>query len=138
IRKGNPMEISISVSRALRLGLVCFAAAVLCPLISNAQVRISADGPGDTYELLESMGFGLETPDCGHNVRHVREVFDSTLNKYVFAFDIHRDLDNDRCTNFDRQRMEVKTAPGDANQDILQHANGQTAYYRWKFKLPSG
>src|SRR5262249_1360161 len=43
-----------------------------------------------------------------------------------------------RCTNFDRQRMEVKTAPGSANQDILQHTNGQTAFYRWKFKLPAG
>jgi hypothetical protein len=56
----------------------------------------------------------------------------------VFAFDSHRDLDNDRCTNFDRQRMEIKTAPGNANQDVLQHTNGQTAFYRWKFKLPSG
>ena len=44
-------------------------------------------------------------------MRHVREVFDSALGKNVFAFDAHRDLDNDRCTNFDRQRMEVKTAP---------------------------
>src|SRR5262249_36105507 len=43
-----------------------------------------------------------------------------------------------RCTNFDRQRMEVKTAPGSANQDILQHTNGETAFYRWKFKLPAG
>ena len=68
-------------------------------------------------------------------MRHVREVFDSALGKNVFAFDAHRDLDNDRCTNFDRQRMEVKTAPGDANQSTLQHANGETAYYRWKFKL---
>ena len=67
-------------------------------------------------------------------MRHVREVFDSALGKNVFAFDAHRDLDNDRCTNFDRQRMEVKTAPGDANQSTLQHANGETAYYRWKFK----
>jgi polysaccharide lyase-like protein len=126
------------VSRALTLGIVCFVATILCSIDSSAQVTVSADGPGNTYELLESRGFGLETPDCGHAVRHVREIFDSTLGKNVFAFDSHRDLDNDRCTNFDRQRMEVKTAPGSANQDILQHTNGQTAYYRWKFKLPSG
>jgi hypothetical protein len=132
------MENTTTVSRALTLGIVCLAATILCSIDSLAQVTVSADGPGNTYELLESRGFGLETPDCGHAVRHVREVFDSTLGKYVFAFDIHRDLDNDRCTNFDRQRMEVKTAPGDANQEVLQHTNGETAYYRWKFKLPSG
>jgi Polysaccharide lyase len=126
------------LSRALLVSTACLVVTALWPITSDAQVKVSADGPGDTYELLESRGFGLETPDCGHPVRHVREVFDSTLGKNVFAFDIHRDLDDDRCTNFDRQRMEVKTAPGDANQDILQHTNGQTAFYRWKFRLPSG
>jgi len=132
------MKKNISLRRALTLGLMPFVGAILCSINSNAQVTVTADGPGNTYELLESRGFGLETPDCGHPVRHVREIFDSTLGKNVFAFDSHRDLDNDRCVNFDRQRMEVKTAPGGANQDILQHANGETAYYRWKFKLPSG
>jgi polysaccharide lyase-like protein len=132
------MKKSISLRRALLLGITVSTATILCSMDSNAQVTVTADGPGNTYELLESRGFGLETPDCGHPVRHVREIFDSTLGKNVFAFDSHRDLDNDRCTNFDRQRMEVKTAPGDANQDILQHAFGETAYYRWKFKLPSG
>jgi hypothetical protein len=132
------MKKNISLRRALTLGILLSAATVLCPIDSNAQVTVTADGPGNTYELLESKGFGLETPDCGHPVRHVREIFDSAPGKNVFAFDSHRDLDNDRCTNFDRQRMEVKTAPGDANQGVLQHANGETAYYRWKFKLPSG
>src|SRR5262245_137349 len=132
------MERNISLRRALTLGIMCFFCAALCSINSSAQVTVTADGPGNTYELLESKGFGLETPDCGHPVRHVREIFDSALGKNVFAFDSHRDLDNDRCTNFDRQRMEVKTAPGDANQDILQHAFGETAFYRWKFKLPSG
>lgn len=130
-------KISI-VKRALALGFMCLTISILCTVHFHAQVIVSADGPGATYELLESKGFGLETPDCGHAVRHVREIFDSALGKNVFAFDIHRDLDNDRCTNFDRQRMEVKTAPGDANQAVLQHANGDTAYYRWKFRLPSG
>ena len=132
------METSFMVRRALTLGVMCFTATILGPLDSMAQVRVSADGPDNTYELLESKGFGLETPDCGHPVRHIREVFNSTLGKNVFAFDIHRDLDDDRCTNFDRQRLEVKTAPGSTNQDILQHTNGETAFYRWKFRLPSG
>ena len=132
------MKNTITCSRALTLGLMLFAATILCSIDSSAQVTVSADGAGNTYEFIESKGFGLETPDCGHPVRHVREIFDSALGKNVFAFDIHRDLDNDRCINFDRQRMEVKTAPGAANQDILQHTFGQTAYYRWKFKLPAG
>ncbi len=132
------MKKNITVSRTLTLGIMCFVATILCSTDSSAQVTVSADGPGNTYELLESRGFGLETPDCGHAVRHVREIFDSVLGKNVFAFDSHRDLDDDRCTNFDRQRIEVKTAPGGANQSILQHTNGQTAYYRWKFRLPSG
>src|SRR5215475_4156634 len=138
LKRGDPMERNISLRRAMALGMTICAATILCSIDSSAQVTVTADGPGNTYELLESKGFGLETPDCGHSVRHVREIFDSALGKNVFAFDSHRDLDNDRCTNFDRQRMEVKTAPGDANQDVLQHANGETAYYRWKFKLPSG
>jgi hypothetical protein len=132
------MKITISLRRALALGITLSAATILCSINTSAQVTVTADGPGNTYELLESRGFGLETPDCGHAVRHIREIFDSALGKNVFAFDSHRDLDDDRCTNFDRQRIEVKTAPGDANQDVLQHANGDTAYYRWKFKLPSG
>jgi hypothetical protein len=100
-----------------------------------AAVTVSADGPGNTYELLQSKGMGLELPDCGHPVRHIREVFDSTLDKNVFAFDIHADIDDDRCNGSDdRQRLEIKTASG----GTMQHTNGQTAYYRWKFKLPSG
>ena len=118
------MERNISLRRALTLGIMCFVCATLCSIDSSAQVTVTADGPGNTYELLESRGFGLETPDCGHAVRHVREVFDSALGKNVFAFDAHRDLDNDRCTNFDRQRMEVKTAPGDANQSTRQRGDG--------------
>ena len=106
---------------------------------ARAAVTISADGPGETYELLQARGFGLELPDCGHNVRHIREVFDSTLNRYTFAMDIHRDLDDDRCNgSTDRQRNEVKTAPGSANQSLFQCGNGQTCHYRWKFKVDAG
>src|SRR5262245_13833851 len=102
LKRGEPMERNISLRRALALGIMCFVCAVLCSIDSSAeQVTVIADGAGNTYELIESRGFGLETPDCGHPVRHVREIFDSALGKNVFAFDIHRDLDNDRCVNFD-------------------------------------
>jgi len=135
------MEEAGEVRRAFVGGVLSlvFGALVLHPVPSSAQVTVSADGPGSTYELLQARGMGMELPDCGHNVRHIREVFDGELGKHVFAFDIHRDLDDDRCNgSTDRQRLEIKTAPGSANQSTMRHTNGQTAYYRWKFKLPSG
>jgi hypothetical protein len=126
--------------RAPAIALSCaFAAVLLLGTKAEAAVLVSADGPGNTYELLQAQGMGLELPDCGHAVRHIREVFDNTLGKNVFAFDIHRDQDDDRCNgSTDRQRLEIKTAPGNANQSTMQHTNGQTAYYRWKFRLDSG
>src|SRR5688572_7421436 len=109
------MESSAMVRRTAVAGGLAMAMIGLALPARAQRVLVSADGPGSTYELLEGQGFGLETPDCGHAVRHVREVFDATLAKNVFAFDAHvtGTVDNDRCTNFDRQRMEVKTAPGD-------------------------
>ncbi len=50
----------------------------------TAQVTLNADGPGSTYELINSVlapGYNVvETPDCVHtNARHIDEVYDSTL-----------------------------------------------------------
>ncbi|MGN6421016.1 MAG: CBM96 family carbohydrate-binding protein [Pseudobacter sp.] len=105
---------------------------------SIAQVTLSADGPGNTYSLIESKGFGVENPDCQHSSfgPHVTEVFDNTLNKYVFVFHSHHLLDNDRCTNEDRTRMEIKGGSGSPAD--LQHTSGQIAFYRWKFRLDAG
>lgn len=105
---------------------------------SIAQVTLSADGPGNTYSLIESKGFGVENPDCQHSSfgPHVTEVFDNTLNKFVFVFHSHHLLDNDRCTNEDRTRMEIKGGSGSPAD--LQHTSGQTAHYRWKFRLDAG
>jgi hypothetical protein len=123
----------------IALGALCAATTLAFNTSVNAAVLVSADGPGNTYELLSAKGFGTELPDCGHNVRHVREVFDNTLGKNVFAIDVHRDLDDDRCNgSTDRQRVEVKTAPGGGDTSTLQCTNGQTCYYRWKFKLDAG
>lgn len=119
--------------------------AIILPLLVTvmstsaiAQVTLSADGPGSTYSLIESKGFGVENPDCQHSSfgPHVTEVFDNTLNKYVFVFHSHHLLDNDRCTNEDRTRMEIKG--GNGSPADLQHTSGQTAYYRWKFRLDAG
>ncbi len=103
----------------------------------HSQVTLSADNSGDMYALIQSKGFGVENPDCKHPSfgPHVTSTLDATLNKYVFVFHSHIDADDDRCTNEDRVRMEIKG--GDGSPATMQHTQGQTAYYRWKFKLPS-
>jgi hypothetical protein len=129
--KTNPTFHQTSCARylAISASLVGLASA-------HAAVTLSADGAGNTYELIESKKFGLDIPDCRHKVRHIREVFDAELHEWVFAFDIHRNLDDDRCGATDRQRVEIKTSP--AGTPEQQHTRGETAHYRWKFKLPAG
>lgn len=108
----------------------------------NSQTVLDADGPGNTYELINSVlapGFDVvETPDCAHPAfgRHITEAWDSQLNRYVFEFHIHVTPDNDRCINFDRQRNEIKTY--DKSPAHLIGVAGETVTYKWKFKLPTG
>ena len=110
-------------------------------IVSNA-VTLSADGPGNTYELLTSVlapGYNpLETPDCGHPSfgDHIDEYWDEDLESYAFRFYIHTSTDNDRCINFDRQRNEIKSY--DKSPDNLLGIQGETVEYKWKFKLPLG
>ncbi|MCE5331786.1 MAG: T9SS type A sorting domain-containing protein [Bacteroidales bacterium] len=112
-------------------------------LPASSQTMLEADGPGNTYELINSVlapngGDVVENPECVHPEfgRHITEVWDATLNQYAFAFHIHVTPDNDRCTNFDRQRMEIKTY--DASPDNLKGVPGETVVYKWKFKIPTG
>ncbi|MDO9634086.1 MAG: T9SS type A sorting domain-containing protein [Paludibacter sp.] len=108
----------------------------------NAQTILEADGPGNTYELINNVlapGFDVvESPDCAHPEfgRHITEVWDSELNQYVFEFHMHVTPDNDRCINFDRQRMEIKTY--DKSPANLLGVVGETITYKWKFRLPVG
>ncbi len=109
--------------------------------ILNAQkVLLSANGPGKTYEEINN-AFApgrdvVEVPDCVHTEfgRHIEEVYDNELGKYVFNFLVHKTPDNDRCQNFDRQRVEIKTYGG--SPDNLKAIQGETVAYSWKFKLP--
>lgn len=104
----------------------------------RAQVTLSATGSGAAYDVIDSKGFGIENPDCKHPSfgPHVTQAFDNALNKYVFVFHSHAVADDDRCTNEDRVRMEIKGGSGSPAD--MQHTQGQTAYYRWKFKLDAG
>ena len=109
----------------------------------SAQTVLNANGPGSTYELINSVlapngGDVVENPECVHPEfgRHIAEVWDNELNQYVFEFYIHVTPDNDRCINFDRQRLEIKTY--DASPASLKGNIGETIEYKWKFRVPVG
>ncbi|MFZ4670775.1 MAG: T9SS type A sorting domain-containing protein [Flavobacterium sp.] len=117
--------------------------------ISYSQVVLNANGPGNTYERITNFfapgnGTGAveapdETPDGSHQDfgRHIAEVFDTDLNKYVFEFYSHYALDNDVATlSTDRQRIEIKTYA--ASPDNLKGTLGETVIYKWRFRLPTG
>jgi hypothetical protein len=118
-----------------RPGYLFITSLMLCCSALHAEtVLLQANGPDSTYELIESKGYGLEVPDCKHKVRHIAEKFDTELGKNVFVFSLHRDLDDDRCTNSDRQRCELR---GNIGKGLLG-VRGSTTIYRWKFKLDAG
>ncbi len=116
---------------------------------SYSQVILNANGPGNTYERITSFlapgnGTGAveapdQSPDGSHQVfgRHIAEVFDSELNKYVFEFYSHFALDNDVATlATDRQRVEIKTYA--ASPDNLKGTSGENIIYKWRFKIQTG
>ena len=126
---------------------------MFAPQESFEQVILNANGPGTTYELINSVlapGYtAVEAPDqCASHPsfgRHIAEVWDSTLNKYVFEFYMHvptsfpvtaTSADNDRCMSFDRQRIEIKTY--ESSPANLKGTIGETITYKWKFKLTNG
>lgn len=119
-----------------------FSIAMLSPICLQAQVTLEADGPGNTYELINSVlapGYNVvETPECIHHEfgRHIAEVWDADLNQFVFEFYSHVTPDNDRCINFDRQRTEIKTY--EPSPENLKGVTGETVLYKWKFRIPPG
>ena len=139
-------------STILSLKIIAISFAVI-PMYAISQVTLEANGPGNTYELINSKlapGYtAVEAPDqCASHPsfgRHIKEVFDATLNRYVFEFYMHvpttfpvvaNTADNDRCTSFDRQRIEIKTY--ESSPANLKGTDGETITYKWKFRLPSG
>jgi hypothetical protein len=112
------------------------------PFYSFSQVVLKSDGPGNTYELINSVlapgNEAVEHPECIHKSfgRHIAEVWDDELKENVFEFYSHVTPDNDRCEKVDRQRVEIKTyEPSPAN---LIGTSGETVTYKWKFRLPIG
>jgi hypothetical protein len=88
---------------------------IITTYVVDAQTILSANGEGQTYEEINAVLAPdhnvVEVPDCAHQDfgRHIKEIFDDELSTYVFEFIAHVTPDNDRCKNFDRQRVEIKT-----------------------------
>ena len=121
-----------------RSGLLFAVVLCVAPAL-QAQVFLTADGQTDSYTLVNNaLGANPETPDCSHPDfgEHITQAFDSTLGKSAFVFNIHVTPDNDRCTNFDRQRLEIKTDGG--SPAYVKGFLNDSVSYRWKFKLPAG
>ena len=108
---------------------------------------LNADGPGNTYELITSVlapcqGISaVEAPDMTNGMhpdfgRHIAEVMDTDLGRYVFEFYSHVTTDNDITGGLDRQRVEIKTYAG--STDNLKGVLGETVTYKWRFKVPTG
>ncbi|MFC2116580.1 T9SS type A sorting domain-containing protein [Bacteroidota bacterium] len=139
---GRLIIFSVQVRIILRIHIFILLSTLFHLNALNAQVVLNADGPGDTYELINSVlapGYNVvEVPDCAHPEfgRHIEEVYDSVLGKYVFKFHIHVTPDNDRCKVFDRQRNEIKTY--DKSPDNLKAVAGETVLYKWRFKIDTG
>ena len=70
--------------------LVSLLALGLLAPAAEARNLLSADGPGETYELLRT-AYTTELPDCGHMVPHITEEIDDDLGKNVFVFHAHVD-----------------------------------------------
>jgi hypothetical protein len=130
--------VAFSRRESLRRGLWFAAVMGLAPAL-HAQVFLTADGQTDAYTLVRNaLGANPETPDCSHPEfgEHITQASDSTLGKPVFVFNMHVTPDNDRCTNFDRQRLEIKTDSG--SPAYVKGFLNDSVSYRWKFKLPAG
>jgi hypothetical protein len=118
---------------------IAFVMLLASPPVLYSQAILEADGPGNTYELISRIlapgGDAIENPECVHPEfgRHIAEVWDSVLNKYVFEFYSHVTPDNDRCVSFDRQRIEIKTY--EPSPDYLKGVVGETPIFtrltRW-------
>ena len=116
----------------------------------HSQVTLNADGPGGvgTYELITNVlapgtaNGAIEAPDAIHPGfgPHITEVFDATLNKYVFEFHSHvsnTPPDNEPVAGkTDRQRVEIKSY--NPSPDNLKGVIGETIRYKWRFKIPVG
>ena len=113
------------------------------PAATGQPCALVPDGVSDTYAYMNARGYYQECPDSSglhakSHVKHITQVWDDSLARYVYRFDIHIDIDDDRGKPeiTDRQRNEIKTYA--ASPDNMVAAEGQTHTYTWKFQIPKG
>src|SRR6266700_1228210 len=126
-----------------RLGFILCLALFVNATSLFAQKVLTADGQTDAYTRIKSvLASSPETHDCSHPDfgPHITQAIDddANFNKYVFVFNIHVTPDNDRCSAFDRQRLEIKTEGNASTPDALKGFLGDSVTFRWDFKLPAG
>ncbi|MFZ4455948.1 MAG: heparin lyase I family protein [Bacteroidales bacterium] len=120
---------------------------ILGAVNSSAQTILTADGPGNTYELINRVlapgHDAIDTPDALDPAfgRHIAEVWDEDLKQFVFEFYLHVSVVNELQDVFEtriagKQRIEIKSYK--YSPENLQGVSGETVIYRWKFKLPKG
>ena len=113
------------------------------PAATGQPCALVPDGVSDTYAYMNARGYYQECPDSSglhakSHVKHITQVWDDSLARYVYRFDIHIDIDDDRGKPeiTDRQRNEIKTYS--ASPENMVAAEGQTHTYTWKFQIPKG
>ena len=114
------------------------------PLVRQGEGTLVADGDdAGTYALIVAQGYNQEAPDTSGDhakepFRHIRQVFDQELKRWVFDFRIHVENDDDKGNpqKRDRQRNEIKTDGHSPASMVAQE--GETLEMRWKFRLPAG
>lgn len=120
----------------LNVNTACAAASAIlffCRLAPGQEIKVGpAVDTGTAYTQLTAAGYSLELPDCKHAVPHIAIKPDAEIGGFVLGFTDHRDQDDDRCMNSDRQRTEIRRI--DHNGIV----NGTTWSHSWKFKLDAG
>lgn len=136
----------MSNKKATLYRIIIIQLLVMMPMVTFSQAILTADGPGNTYELINSIlapgAVAEETPDSFDPAfgRHIAEIWDADLGRYVFEFYVHVSVANEfqdiSTGDTDRQRCEIKTYA--SSPDSLKGTYRETIVYKWKFKIPTG
>jgi len=130
------MSINIDWRKLRGIGAAILLSGLSLPSHSSSQVFMDADSAVDPYTRILSKGYGIEETSLHPGFKHITQVWDYDLRKFVFVFTMHKDIDGDGAERIDRQRLEIKTyGPSPEN---MKASYGETHTYRWKFKLDAG
>ena len=131
MRTGDSIRTYSPTGSAALLCTTFFTFLAYAPVSSAQSVHVIADGLTDTYTLIDSKlalpnRTVIEQPDCRHATvdagfgRHITQEFDATLNKPVFVFHMHRNIDGDGSVN-NGCNASHRSATA-RNQDVCQLA----------------